>query len=129
MVKVSHISQEEIPIKNLLVKYVPAVYDKEGKIKTEQEIVVIADETVVIPKGGRTQISVFDIEQNDYMQNIKVRFITETTKPDESTTEAPKTEPETQKTQEQEMQKKSFLQKIIQKLKSILRRLFKHEKK
>ena len=129
VVKVSHISQEEVPIKNLLVKYVPAVYDKEGKIKTEQEIVVVADETVVIPKGGRTQISVYDIEQNDYMQNIKVRFITETTKPDESTTEAPKTEPETQKTQEQEMQKKSFLQKIIQKLKSILRRLFKHEKK
>lgn len=129
VVKVSHVSQEEMPIKNLLVKYVPAVYDKEGKIKTEQEIVVIADETVVIPKGGRTQISVFDIEQNDYMQNIKVRFITETTKPDESTTEAPKTEPETQKTQEQEMQKKSFLQKIIQKLKPILRRLFNHEKK
>ena len=113
VIKVSHISQEETPIKNLLVKYVPAVYDKEGKIKIEQEIVVVADETVVIPKGGRTQISVYDIEQNDYMQNIKVRFITETTKPDESTTEAPKTEPDTQ---EQEMQKKSFLQKIIQKL-------------
>ena len=127
VVKVSHISQEEIPIKNLLVKYVPAVYDKEGKIKTEQEIVVVADETVVIPKGGRTQISVYDIEQNDYMQNIKVRFITETTKPDESTTETSKTESKPQETQE--MQNKSFLQKIIQKLKSILWRLFKHEKK
>ena len=127
VVKVSHISQEEIPIKNLLVKYVPAVYDKEGKIKTEQEIVVVADETVVIPKGGRTQISVYDIEQNDYMQNIKIRFITETTKPDESTTETSKTESKPQETQE--MQNKSFLQKIIQKLKSILWRLFKHEKK
>lgn len=127
VVKVSHISQEEVPIKNLLVKYVPAVYDKEGKIKTEQEIVVVADETVVIPKGGRTQISVYDIEQNDYMQNIKVRFITETTKPDELTTETSKTESKPQETQE--MQNKSFLQKIIQKLKSILWRLFKHEKK
>ena len=127
VVKVSHISQEETPIKNLLVKYVPAVYDKEGKIKIEQEIVVVADETVVIPKGGRTQISVYDIEQNDYMQNIKVRFITETTKPDESTTETSKTESKPQETQE--MQNKSFLQKIIQKLKSILWRLFKHEKK
>ncbi len=129
VVKVSHVSKEEIPIKNLLVKYVPAVYDKEGKIKAEQEIIVIADETVVIPKGGRTQISVYDIEQNDYMQNIKVRFITETTKLDESKKEAPKTEPKPQETQVQEMQNKSFLQKIIQKLKSILRRLFKHEKK
>lgn len=129
VIKVSHISQEETPIKNLLVKYVPAVYDKEGKIKIEQEIVVVADETVVIPKGGRTQISVYDIEQNDYMQNIKVRFITETTKPDESTTEAPKMESKPQETQVQEMQNKGFLQKIIQKLKSILRRLFKHEKK
>ena len=129
VVKVTHVSQEEIPIKNLLVKYVPAVYDKEGKIKTEQEIVVIADETVVIPKGGRTQISVYDIEQNDYMQNIKVRFITETNKPDESKTEAPKIEPKPQETQVQEMQNKRFLQKIIQKLKSILRRLFNHEKK
>ena len=127
VVKVSHISQEETPIKNLLVKYVPAVYDKEGKIKIEQEIVVVADETVVIPKGGRTQISVYDIEQNDYMQNIKVRFITETTKPDESITETSKTESKPQETQE--MQNKSFLQKIIQKLKSILWRLFKHEKK
>ena len=129
VVKVSHISQEEIPIKNLLVKYVPAVYDKEGKIKVEQEIVVIADETVVIPKGGRTQISVYDIEQNDYMQNIKVNFITETNKPDGSKAEATKPESKTQETQMQEMQNKSFLQKIIQKLKSILRRLFKHEKK
>ncbi len=128
VVKVSHISQEEIPIKNLLVKYVPAVYDKDGKIKAEQEIVVIADETVVIPKGGRTQISVYDIEQNDYMQNIKVNFITETNKPDDSKTEATKTESKTQETQVHEMQNKSFLQKIIQKLKSILRRLFKHEK-
>ena len=128
VVKVSHISQEEIPIKNLLVKYVPAVYDKEGKIKAEQEIVVIADETVVIPKGGRTQISVYDIEQNDYMQNIKVNFITETNKPDDSKTEATKTESKTQETQVHEMQNKSFLQKIIQNLKSILRRLFKHEK-
>ncbi len=129
VVKVSHVSQEEIPIKNLLVKYVPAIYDKEGKIKAEQEIVVIADETVVIPKGGRTQISVYDIEQNDYMQNIKVNFITETNKPDGSKTEATKPESKTQETQMQEMQNKSFLQKIIQKLKSFLRRLFKHEKK
>ena len=129
VVKVSHVSQEEIPIKNLLVKYVPAVYDKEGKIKVEQEIVVIADETVVIPKGGRTQISVYDIEQNDYMQNIKVNFITEINKPDGSKAEATKPESKTQETQMQEMQNKSFLQKIIQKLKSILRRLFKHEKK
>ena len=129
VVKVSHISQEEIPINNLLVKYVPAVYDKEGKIKTEQEIVIIADETVVIPKGGKIQISVFDIEQNDYMQNIKVRFITETTKPDDSKAELSKTESKSQEAQAEEMQNRNLLQKIIQKLKSILRRLFKHEKK
>ena len=128
-ITVSHTLKETKPIKNLLVKYNPAVYEKDGTLKVDQEITVTIDENVTLPKGGSIRVAVFDNETRHQVQNIRVRFITDIKKPEEVKKEEPKTEPEQQETQEQEMQKESFLQKIIKKLKSILRRLFNHEKK
>lgn len=115
VVTVTNTLKETVPIKNLLVSYIPEVLDKDGNIVTEQEIRVTIDDVVSIPKGGKTQISVFDNELSQYVQNIKVRFITEVKKTDSVPTEEPK---ETE--QPQEKQTNNNLLQIIKKIKSKL---------
>ncbi len=124
-VTVLHTLNETKPIKNLLVRYNPTVYDKDKKVKSEQEIKVTIDETVVIPKGGRIQITVYDKEAKQNVQNIKVRFTTEIKKAEETPTEQPKEEPKPPS----KKRIKDYLLEIFKKIKSKLRRLLRYEKK
>ena len=119
-VTVTNIIKEAEGIKDLLVKYIPEVLDKDKKIVTPREIRVIANENIEIPKGGKIQIAVFDNEAGQYVQNIKIRFITETKKPDVIPKEEQKAEPEEEKTQPQEKQTKNNLLETIKKIKSKL---------
>ncbi len=125
LVTVLHTLNETKPIKNLLVRYNPAVYDKDKKLKSEQEIKVTIDETVVIPKGGRIQITVYDKEAKQNVQNIKVRFTTEIKKAEETPTEQPKEEPKSPS----KKRIRDYLLNFFKKIKSKLRRLLRYEKK
>ena len=117
VVTVEHTLVETTPIKNLLVKFVPEVYDEEGKVKTEKEFIVTIDETVELPKGGKIQISVFDNELSHYVQNINIRFVTEKKKAER----IPKEEPKPIETeQKQEKQSNNNLLSVIKKIKSKL---------
>lgn len=111
------------PIKNLLIKFIPAVYDKDGNTKAEQEITVATDGTVDIPKGGKTQISVFDNEIGQYVQNIKIRFITEIKKPMEISKEEPKEE-----TQPRKKRIRDYLLELFKNIKFKLWRYIHNEK-
>ena len=110
---VKYVSAEIKPIENLLVRYIPEVYDEEGNIKTPREFVITIDETVEIPKGGKIQVYIFDNELSHYVQNVKVRFVTET----EKSIDAPKEE-STETEQSQENQAKNNLLEAIKKIKS-----------
>ncbi|MBQ4110047.1 MAG: type IV secretory system conjugative DNA transfer family protein [Clostridia bacterium] len=116
VVTVTNTLKETKPIKNLLVKYIPEVLDKDRKIVTEREIRVIADEPDTVPKGGKIQISVFDNESRQYVQNIKVRFITDIKKTEEAPKVEPKTEPKEEKQpQPQKKQIKDYLLNLFKK--------------
>ena len=110
---VKYVSAEIKPIENLLVRYIPEVYDEEGNIKTPREFVITIDETVEIPKGGKIQVYIFDNELSHYVQNVKVRFVTEMKK----SIDAPKEE-STETEQSQENQAKNNLLEVIKKIKS-----------
>ena len=131
-VTVTHTLTETKPIKNLLVKFIPAVFNKDGSIAVDKEIVISADEPELLQNRGSIRVKVFDKEIHKIAQNIKVRFVRENKKPAEAPNVTPvktPTEEPQEELQTQETQKESFLKKIIQKLKSILRRLLNHEEK
>jgi hypothetical protein len=121
VVTVTNTLKETTPIKNLLVKYIPEVLDNDKKTVSEREIRVTVDETVSLPKGGKIQISVFDNEAGLYVQNIKVRFITDIKKPTETPKEESKAVPKEEKQPHpQKKQKENKLLETIMKFKSKL---------
>ena len=121
VVTVTNTLKETTPIKNLLVKYIPEVLDNDKKTVSEREIRVTVDETVSLPKGGKIQISVFDNEAGLYVQNIKVRFITDIKKPTETPKEESKAVPKEEKQPHPpKKQKENKLLETIMKFKSKL---------